>query len=160
MKKGLIIFVIAFVGALIGYSTGHPIGAFIGSLVSVALIQMKTKKFPPMSLKIKRTIQAVIGGSIGLSFTSETISTLKLIWVPMIIIPVVQLLCSFLLAIILHRFLKLDLATSFCSTNPAGMSEIAIVAEEHGADMPIVATFHLFRILFIISLLPLLIGFI
>ncbi|WP_158736922.1 AbrB family transcriptional regulator [Alteribacillus sp. YIM 98480] len=150
----VLLVVIAATGGLVGLFTGHPIGPLLGSLLSVGLFQLLTKLLPPIPLHSKRLIQAIIGGSIGLSFTYETIQQFVFLLIPIIIIPLLQLVFTLLNAFLLNKWLKIDAVTALCSSAPAGMSEMAIISEKYGANIPTVATFHLFRIIFIVNVIP------
>lgn len=154
MKAYVFLIVLALVGGGLGHYSGIPVGALLGSLLFVALFQMKTKKLPSIPLKIKRAIQIVLGANIGLSLTSETIAVFKEIWLLALVIPIIQLTIAVLLGLLLIRMLKIDAATAFCSSVPAGISEISVLAEKYQANIPLVITVHICRVFFLVFTIP------
>ncbi|PTL38099.1 AbrB family transcriptional regulator [Alkalicoccus saliphilus] len=156
--KYLLLVLIGSLGGIIGFTTGHPIGPLLGSLLFVSSYQLFTKSLPLLPLNIKRIIQAIIGGSIGLAFTVETVQQFPSLLLPIFLIPFLQLVATVLIAFCLYKWVKIDPITALCGTAPAGMSEMAIISEQYNANISIVATLHLFRILFIVSAIPIILS--
>ncbi|WP_100401142.1 AbrB family transcriptional regulator [Bacillus sp. FJAT-44742] len=154
MKGNAKLIGIGIAGGLVGYVTGFPIGALLGTLFAIATFNMITGAFHPLQLKTKRLIQVFIGSSIGLSFTEDTFLLFGELLFSSIILSVSTILISTLLAILSMKLLNYDAATAFSSLAPAGMSEMLLIAESHGADIPVTATIHLFRIVTIITTIP------
>jgi membrane AbrB-like protein len=151
--------VTGFIGGLAGLFSGFPIGPLLGAILAIGIVQFKTNQFPELSEKMKMFIQSLIGGSLGLSITSETIQSLLVpeIWLAALLIPILHLIVCILLALILTKFLKVDMITALCSTAPAGIGEMVLVSEKYNASKPTVIAIHLFRLLFIILIVPLLV---
>jgi uncharacterized membrane protein AbrB (regulator of aidB expression) len=72
-------------------------------------------------------------------------------------IPLLHILSALLLAFLLNRLLKFDMITALLSAAPAGLSEMSILADKYHTSIPMVVTIHLFRVLIIVSFLPLII---
>ena len=159
MKKWFLVLILAFTGGLIGYVTHFPLGTLLGALFAVGSFQFRNKNLPIVPVKAKKVIQSVIGGSIGLAFTAETFHSLSSIWKMAFIVPLIQILFSLVLTFILYKIFKFDIVTSFCSSAPAGMSEITIVSEEFGANMPVVIMIHTVRVVVIVTGVPLIVLF-
>ncbi|RPK12613.1 AbrB family transcriptional regulator [Priestia endophytica] len=64
------------------------------------------------------------------------------------------ILFSFLSGMLLFLFYDIPITTAFLSVAPGGMAEMAVVAEEVKASLAVVTSFQLFRILFILFLMP------
>jgi uncharacterized protein len=64
------------------------------------------------------------------------------------------------LAFILHRYLKYDICSALASSAPAGMSEMALIAERYETDIPTVLSIHLFRVVVIITTVPIIVSFV
>lgn len=150
---------IALTGGIIGYLSGFPIGALLGSFLIIGIIQFRSNKFPSLPLPVKRSIQIVIGGSVGLSFSHETIYLLKNIWAPALILFSLHTLFALLIAYLIVRFLKIDTITALCSAAPAGFSEMLLIAENYNASMTTVIIIHLFRVLLIVTCIPMVLLF-
>ncbi|MGM8215050.1 AbrB family transcriptional regulator [Bacillaceae bacterium W0354] len=157
MKKWLLVIVLALLGGYLGYLSNFPLGTLLGSLFAVGSIQFVKKNLPIVPVNVKKAIQSVIGGSIGLAFTTHTFDSLTSIWKLAIIVPVLQILFAFVLTIILYKIFHFDIVTSFCSSAPAGMSEITIISEDYGANMPVVIMIHTVRVVVIVTGIPLII---
>lgn len=156
-RKGLKVFfliAVALLGGLIGYLTNFPIGALIGSLLAVAILNFVTNKYPILPLIIKRCIQIFIGANIGLSFTNETFLVLPKLILPGLLITLLTIIFSLILAYLLTRLLQVDRLTAVCGLAPAGMSEMVIIAENYQVNISTVVTMHLFRIITIITCIP------
>jgi membrane AbrB-like protein len=139
---------------MIGLWSGVPVGALLGALLVVAIVQLFSGKLPTFSPKGKRTIQILLGGNIGLSFSAESLHLIHTIWLPILIIPIIQLIIGVFIGFLLMRILKYDYATAFCSAVPAGMSEITFIAEIYHANVPLVITIHILRVFFIVFMIP------
>ncbi|MGO4888191.1 AbrB family transcriptional regulator [Anaerobacillus sp. MEB173] len=154
MKQWLMLSCLAITGGIFGFWAGVPVGALLGALVFVAGYQVWTKKLPIIPANMKRVVQVVLGANIGLSFSTDTIEIMKSIWIPALIIPLLQLTFAIGIGFFLIRFLKFDPATAFCASVPAGMSEIAFLAETYQAKLPLVVTIHICRVFFLVITIP------
>lgn len=150
---------LALFGGGIGYLSGFPIGALLGALLIIGIIQFKTNQFPQLPFIAKKIIQVVIGGSVGLSFSHETLTLLKSIWAPALILLLLHTLFALLLAFVIIRFMKIDIITALCSAAPAGISEMVLIAEDYHASLPTIIVIHLFRILLIVTCIPVILHF-
>ncbi|OLO40609.1 hypothetical protein BTR23_06385 [Alkalihalophilus pseudofirmus] len=154
MKRWVITSLLALLGGLFGYLTSFPLGPLLGALIMIAIFQMKTNKLPSLPQKAKRIIQMLLGGSIGLTFSQETFSVLSSIWLSALLLPLLQISGSLLLAFFLIKWLKFDTLTAVCSSAPAGMTEMIVLAEKYPVSVPTVVTLHLFRLMLIVSVMP------
>lgn len=156
MKKLIKLISIAFFGGFIGYLTGFPIGALLGSLLAIAFVQLKTQHFSDLSTNFKKMIQALVGGGVGLSIDHDTVQSMLSpeIWLVALIIPFFHLIICLILAAILFKFFKFDLVTALCSVAPAGIGEMVLLGEKYNAVQSNVVTIHLFRMLIIIIVIP------
>ncbi|MFV8827310.1 AbrB family transcriptional regulator [Alkalihalobacterium sp. APHAB7] len=159
MKRWVITSMLAIIGGWLGFMTSFPLGPLLGSLLIIAIVQMKTNTLPPLPMKAKRMIQMLLGGSIGLTFSQETFSILSTVWLHALLLPLLQISGALLLALFLKKFLKFDTLTAVCSSAPAGMTEMIVLAEKYPVSVPTVVTLHLFRLMLIVSVMPFLIYY-
>lgn len=155
--KYLLLIVAALIAGLAGFMTGFPLGTLLGAMAIVIFINFKTEMYSPLPIRVKRMIQTFIGGSIGLTFTAETFYVLHTLIIPALLISLLTIVSAILLAMILTKLLKVDRTTSICGLAPAGMSEMVLIAEEEQANVPTVVTMHLFRILTIVTIIPIIV---
>ncbi|MCA1059813.1 AbrB family transcriptional regulator [Rossellomorea aquimaris] len=64
------------------------------------------------------------------------------------------LLCCAGLSVLLSRWHGISFLTAFISLAPGGMAEMALVGQAVHADLSIITGYHLFRILFILFIIP------
>lgn len=151
--------VIALIGGTLGFITKFPIGPLLGSLFAIGFVQFITQEFSNLPINFQRFIQSLVGGSVGLTVNSETIQSLLSpeIWLVAFLIPLVHLIICLLLAVILSKFFKFDIITALCSTAPAGIGEMVMLSEKYNASQANVITIHLFRMLVIVIVIPIIV---
>lgn len=158
LKQGLLVG-LALMGAGLGYALKLPLGILIGSFLFIAAAQVFGMGFQPFSKQVKQIIQMLIGGIVGLNLKPEMLDHFVALFIPGLLVALCHILFALLMAFLLTKFFGVDWTTAICGTIPAGMSEIAAVSEEAGADVQKVMLMHLFRISFIIIILPLVISY-
>ncbi|WP_019152663.1 AbrB family transcriptional regulator [Robertmurraya massiliosenegalensis] len=160
LKQWTLIITMAFMGGFVGYCTQLSLGVFLGSVLVISLWTIFKKNVPKFPLKIKKIVQIIVGGNIGLAFTTETFDLIKQIWLPGLLVSFINTILGLLLAFILHRYLKYDPCTALASSAPAGMSEMSLIAERYETDIPTVLSIHLFRVIVIILTVPAIVSFV
>ncbi|WP_307389850.1 AbrB family transcriptional regulator [Bacillus horti] len=159
VTKQLLIVPIAFLGATIGFMLQIPLGILVGSFLFIALSQVGGAGFKPFSRQVKQWIQMLIGGLVGLNLNHDMLDHFISLLFPGLLVSVAHILFACMVGILLNKLFQVDWLTAICGTIPAGMSEIAMVAEDAGADVQTVMLMHLFRVSFIITILPLLVSY-
>lgn len=144
---------VAFIGGSIGIKLKIPAGALIGSMLLVAVFNI-VSGYGELPISFKLVAQMVVGGMIGLSFTKESFVNMKNFIVPAFIMVLGLIFVSVLLGLIIYKFTDIDLVTALFAAAPGGMSDMAIISGEYGADQSIVVTMHLIRMITVILLLP------
>ena len=158
MEKTLITLIIAAAGGLLGLKLKIPAGALIGAIVAVSAYNIYSgNAHIPVSLKI--TAQIILGGIIGLSINMEAVKGLRSVLVPAAILVAVLFIFSVIAGLIISKVTGMDLYTALFSCSPGGLSEMAIIADSYGADIPKVVLVHLIRVLRVVLFFPLIIVF-
>jgi membrane AbrB-like protein len=96
---------------------------------------------------------ALIGWSIGLSFTRQVVrhAARALPQIAASIVALILFCCA--LAFMLSRILGIDLLTAYLATSPGGMDSIAIIASASGkVDLPLVMALQAVRFFFVLVL--------
>lgn len=144
---------VAVLGGLIGLRLRIPAGALIGSIVASALYNiLSSKGYIPYNFRL--VAQMVVGGYIGLSFSRNSLFQIKSSILPLLLMVVGMFAFSILMGLFLHKVAGIDLATAMLGTAPGGIAEMSILADSYGADVSIVASMHLIRIVSIVIFLP------
>ena len=151
----IIIALLASGGGWVASQLGIPLAWLIGPMVVVIMLGFWFPVGVPRSLY--RSGQVIVGTAVGLTVAPDLLGrigphlpiilggALVSIGLGRALTPVVMRLCG------------LDIKTAFFAMVPAGISEMADLAERQGADAGAVALFHTLRVVIIVLLLPILV---
>jgi membrane AbrB-like protein len=159
MKEKSIIIAAILVGAWLGNRLKLPSGYLTGGMIA--------------GLLAKGFFSTNLPGGSALSIVSQLLvayvlvsnSDIEVIKKNPAIIPIalgyviVLTLFCFGLAVVLNKVFHLDIRTAIFATAPGGLSGMALSMTDGGAETPISMTFHLFRIILVLILTPLLASF-
>lgn len=159
-KRILIVSVLAVLGACFGYWLNLPIGLLVGSFLFIAVAKILGLDAPPLKRKHKQKVQMIIGGLVGLNLQPDIMRLFADVLVPGLVATLVHLLAAFLIAFILMKVFHIEWLTALTGSIPAGMSEIANIAEDIEVDEQVVMLMHIFRVSLLILILPVLIKLI
>lgn len=158
-KKNICItLLVAIACGVIGYSLGVPAGALIFSMTGVA-IQNVTTSTAYMPLRFKQFAQVCAGALIGESVTRASITNLHTAIIPAVILLVGLFTIVVVLAYILYKTSDVDFVTALFSCAPGGASDLALIAEDFGANTPKVSIIQSLRVICVVIFYPLAIQF-
>lgn len=142
-------------GAAIAKLAGFPLPYLLGPLIFAAIATLLGT--PVLTVPYGREFgQVAVGISIGLRFVPEVAAaTAKLIPV-MMVATVIVILSTSIAALILGRLGGVDRRTAFFATSAAGLAEMAVIAQQKGANSDTVAVVHLIRVTAIVTMVPVL----
>lgn len=143
----------ACAGAWIGKQVKIPAGAMLGAMVGVAVFHIFTGwgRFPS---ELKTVVQILSGALIGSKVSRKDVAALKKILLPTAILLLFMTLMNLTLGISIYKLGGLDIATALFSASPGGLTDMALLAEELGANSTYVTLLQLVRLLTIFSFLP------
>ncbi len=145
---------IALAGAWIGKKLKIPSGIMIGAILAVAAANVSIGAAPiPLILKV--FTQIIAGAYAGASLNQKSVQKLRKLLKPACILVTAMILVNVMLGFLLYQLSPLDLCSSLFATVPGGLSEMAVISEEMGANMPLVSLFQLSRIVLVNCLFPL-----
>lgn len=98
--------------------------------------------------------QFALGAIVARTMTHDTILALGSLFGPLFIPTLVLLVLCLVLSLILSRMTGWDDMTCILATMPAGLTQVAPIAEEVGADVLKVALLHTVRLFSIVAILP------
>lgn len=125
---------------------------------SLSLMSKKTFKRPPALYY--DVAQIGMGAVIGISFTKESMVTISGLIGPIALITLLIMVMSLLLGFLFSKLFKWDFLTGFMSALPGGMSAMLILAEEFDADVVIITSMQMVRLLTAVMVIPMLYKFI
>jgi hypothetical protein len=144
---------IAGAGGALGFLLGIPAGVLIFSIAAVGAFNILTGR-GEMSRYAHRFAQILAGTVIGQSIGADEIAALGTMLLPVVILICSYLCVSYLTAFLMHRLCGVDILTALLASTPAGAGEMSMVANELGADTPVVAILHITRLITVIAVYP------
>lgn len=149
----LITLMIGITGAWIFYKLRIPAGAMIGAVIFVGVYQIWTGcgYFPSV---IKVCVQAAAGAFIGQRINRKDMQELR-----MLVKPALELMGGiFFLSVctgsLIHRAASIDMATALLSSIPGGLTDVALVSGDVGANPAQSTVLQIVRYLIAILILP------
>lgn len=150
---------VGLISGLCGFLLGIPAGALTLSMIAVAVFSILTGKgYMPLSLR--RLTQMFAGMLIGARVSMKDLISLKAVILPALIIIAGFIVINFCLGYIISRASGLDITTSLFASAPGGVSDMALIAGELGADTAKIAILQLVRVICVVATYPVLIKLI
>lgn len=149
----IITLAVGFVGSFIARKLKIPSGAMIGSMAAVIIFNVITEKGYFYS-DFKLVLQVFSGALVGGKVAKEDVIALKKLILPAIILVVCMVLLNVVFGTLIYLCSNLDIATSLFATSPGGVSDMALIGEELGANPGYVGILQVFRLLIIYSFCP------
>lgn len=146
-------FCIALIGALLAVWAHMPLPWMLGALLLTAATRIGGLR-TACPRPARNAGQWVIGASLGLYFTPQVIGHIGSNAGPIIAGMLFALALAFLGTAILRRYTDVDFKTAWFSSAIGGASEMANLAERHGARIDRVATAHSVRVLLVVVTVP------
>ncbi len=137
-----------------GYFAGIPAGVLSFSMIGASAFQIKTQcaYVPPY---LKRAAQIVAGALVGAGATLDDLKALLTLLPAVLILLVEYLLLNFAVGPLITRIFHINLATTLLACAPAGITEMALIAEDLGGDQGKVAIFQVTRMALVLLIFPL-----
>ena len=152
-KNVIITLAVAIVSGLTGYFLGIPAGALIFAMIGVSLMNIFTNA-AYMPFRLKQFAQVCAGALIGEGVNREAIANLRSAIVPAILLLVGLFIIVLILSFILYKTSDLDFVTALFSCAPGGASDLALIAEDFGANTPKVSIIQTMRVVCVIIFYP------
>lgn len=149
----LITLAIATGGSFLARKVKMPAGAMLGAMIGVAIFNIFSGRgfFPE---ELRTVVQVFSGAMIGSKVAKKDVVELKYIILPTVILLLFMMLMNVTLGFTIYKTGGLDIATALFASSPGGLSDMALLAEELGANSTYVTLLQLIRILTIFSFMP------
>lgn len=153
LPKFLITVLIGILGAYLFLKMRVPAGAMVGAIIFVGAFQIFSGSgyFPKI---IKVAVQAIAGGFIGQRIAASDIKQLRLILKPSIQLFLGIVIMSVCTGLLIHHLAPVDIQTALLSAMPGGVTDIALISSDLGADPAQSTALQLVRYLIAILILP------
>lgn len=145
---------LVILSAIIAWRLGMPTPFLLGSVIGTASIGLYGQTLPQLPQNWLDGAQLCIGAYTGARIDLGSLTNWRKIF-PYTMLGVIGLIfCSIVIAFFLIRFDHISLVTAFLSTAPGGMAEMSLTGMILHADLSVIVAFQLFRLLFILMVLP------
>lgn len=141
-------------GGLLGKKLRVPAGAMIGAVLAVVLLNNlsgQSMHYPP---QWRTAVQILSGSIIGCRFTRKDLREMKTMVLPALILVVMLFGFNLLFAFFISYVSPLGMMTALFASAPGGVTDLALIAADFGADTEIVTLLQLVRFVFVILLFP------
>ena len=144
---------LATLGGVVFKAIGVPGGALTGAMLLVITLGILTEKsyFPS---NLKGIIQIFAGAYIGSQVQPSSLTTMKELLVPLFLLCIGIMIVTYVVAFIMSKVSKLDMVSCMLMSTPGGLSEMTLLADEFGCNVPKVVVIHTLRVMVVISLFP------
>ena len=150
----MLIFLLGYLGYRIFRFFHIPGGAITGSLLLVAIFSGLGVRWADNPYHFNTLFQVVLGIVIGCKFDKETVSSIKSVFVPGLLIAVWTMGICFGMGVLLAKVTGLDLGTALYGSIPGGLSEIGLLAIELNLNVPVVTLFQFMRVIAVYVCVP------
>lgn len=151
--KAAATFAVALAGGWCGKKSRIPAGAMVGAIIATAVWNIASgAAYIPGST---RPVLQIAGGILlGHTISRSSLALMRKTGKAVIILLAGLLLLNITLGAIIHAAGSMDLVTALFATAPGGVSDMALIAEEFGADTGAVSIMQLFRMFGIYLIYP------
>ena len=158
-EKGIIIIAAILAGAWLGNKLKIPSGYLTGGMIAGLVVKGLVSANVPAG-NILSIVSQLLVAYVVVSNSDVAVIRHHPEVVPIALgyIAVLSLFC-FGLAIVLNKVFLFDIRTAIFATAPGGLSGMALSMTDAGAETPISMTFHLFRMVLVLIVTPLLASF-
>ena len=135
-----------------------PAGALIGSMLAVAVMNVALgTAYMPTTWKFYTQVST--GAYLGAKLSRADLRDMKRIVKPAVLLAAVMLAFTTVVGILICQISDLTPAASMFGVAPAGIADMALIAEDMGADSIKIAGMHTLRLIGVVALYPAIIGF-
>jgi membrane AbrB-like protein len=140
----------AWVAGKLRFPTPH----FLGPILLVGIVTIASMDPPPLPSLFIILGQWILGTSMGLGIKLSSLSSWKRLLPYSLLSGFGIVGFSLGLSYVFSVLHPITLVTAFLSTSPGGMTEMGVTATLVGADVSLVVAYQMFRILFILFVVP------
>ena len=141
----------------VGRALGVPGGAIAFSMAGCALYNIRTGR-AWMPLRLRQFVQIFAGALIGTTVGRAQVRQMLELWDVVLLAVVSFLVMGLLAAVIISRCTDMDLVTALFACAPGGLTDMALIAADLGADSTKVAGMQMLRLVSVVALYPTIIG--
>jgi len=149
-----VLFLCALAGALAGFVLRIPTGALLGAMVACGVYATAVNGEYSFDTRFSVAAQICIGAVMGQRITPEVVALMGSLIVPALLMSALMLVCCLCLAFLTHKTTGSSLETCLLCASPGGLTQVAFLADEMGADVATTAVFQSARLISIVAVYP------
>lgn len=144
---------IALLGSYLAKKCKIPAAAMTGAILSVAIFNCITGN--AVVWKFTKPCMQIMGGALlGHSISRNDLKKMKSVMKAAVVLVVAMSILNRVTGTVVYKITDMNIATALLATAPGGVSDMALIADEFGADMQIVSILQLFRMFGIYLIFP------
>ncbi|WP_180994096.1 AbrB family transcriptional regulator [Bacillus sp. Marseille-P3661] len=155
LANGMLVLIILLIVASLAVKFKFPTPWIVGPLLTSAILTVTGWNPPHLPQTMIILAQFCMGVYLGLGIKFHALGNWKALLPYSIVAGVIIVFFSFVVSYILTLIHPMSLSTAFLSIAPGGLPEMGVTAHAVNADVSIVTAYQLFRILFILFIVPL-----
>lgn len=151
------LFASAALGGLLFHYLEISAGMLIGAILAAILYSVLCGKavYPQRLLPLQKILAGVY---IGVSVSRETLRSMGDLLLPTLLMLIGIVIFSLLSGYIVCKAVKIDVTTSLLAASPCGVTELALLSEELGADTATVSIVQVARFVIVVVTFPLMLS--
>ena len=153
LGRMLLIYAGAFMCGYVANWLRLPLAWMIGPMLFAVAFRLSGQdlQVPVVSRQLG---QILIAASVGLAFTSDALSAMGSLIVPMIVAAIMTIIFAFIVGAFIKVAAKVDVVTATLAALPTGPVESVSISLKHGINPAPVLFTQTFRIMSLVSLIP------
>ncbi|MDD4797767.1 MAG: AbrB family transcriptional regulator [Eubacteriales bacterium] len=144
---------LAYAAGFVAKKCKLPAGALLGAMLCVTAFNVVTG-WGYLPVAFRSVMQICSGALLGHTIGKSDVLRLKNMWKPAGFLIAGLIVLNVSLGLALHKLCRLNLATALFAAAPGGVSDMALIADELGADSATVSLLQLARLFAIILVYP------
>lgn len=145
-------------GAILGQRFRVPTAFLLGPMLITTILHLFVLEAPVLPDALLNASQFLIGTHVGLSFKRQSSGNVAKTAALALGSGTLLIIGSLGLTWLFEHWLGTSTATAFLSMAPGGMDQMAVMAHEVGANLPMVSGYQMFRLFFIFFVVSPLLG--
>ncbi|QNU26529.1 AbrB family transcriptional regulator [Geobacillus sp. 46C-IIa] len=154
MGLALLYFIVTVAGALVGKHLKLPTAYLLGPIIGTAALVIAGVPAPDLPTPILDIAQITMGAYLGLTLKPADIKEKRKMMLAAAAMGFSLILFSMAAAFVLTSLHGVPYLTAFIALAPGGMDQMGILAQEARASLAIVTSYQMFRIFFILFVVP------
>lgn len=148
---------LAIMGAAMFYVLGLPLPFLFGPMFICLIGSLAGAKMQSLGV-VETVFRTVLGVAAGASITPEITAQIPSMAASLLVLPVFVGAVAAASFPLMRKAFGFDTVTSYYSAMPGGLQDLMVFGEEAGANMRALALVHATRVLFIVSIMPIILA--